>query len=141
IDTDVHERGSEGGHHLVPYLAPQWQKYFTQFGWSPENYNPFGIPSVADLYRADAVDEETGLGGTDLGQMQKDLFDDAGVDMAVLTGAMNASSLSPSWSEFKTAMTSAYNDWEIDAWLDRDPRLFGSIHVNAHDVEGAVAEI
>ena len=36
---------------------------------------------------------------------------------------------------------SAYNDWQIANWVERDDRLYGSIHVNPWDPDGAVREI
>lgn len=141
IDTDVHERGPRNCTHLLPYLEPQWQKYIEEYGWKPENANPFGVPAVGGLYRADAIDENTHLGGANIDLLKKDLLEDAGITTAIMTGHLNASQLSPAWSEFKTALMSACNDWEIESWLEKDDRLFGSIHINAHDVPGAVREI
>ena len=37
------------------------------------------------------------------------------------------------WYEQAAAMASAYNDWQIEHWLDQEPRLRGSVHVVAHD--------
>lgn len=34
IDTDAHERAELQA--LLPYLAPMWRKYITDFGWQPE---------------------------------------------------------------------------------------------------------
>jgi predicted TIM-barrel fold metal-dependent hydrolase len=36
---------------------------------------------------------------------------------------------------------SAYNDHRVERWLEPEPRLFGSIQVNAWDPEGAAREI
>src|SRR5215208_6573089 len=35
----------------------------------------------------------------------------------------------------------AYNDWQIENWLDKVERLVGSININPHDPQGAVREI
>ena len=36
---------------------------------------------------------------------------------------------------------SACNDWQVENWVKKDDRLFGSVHVNAWDPEGAAREI
>ena len=43
--------------------------------------------------------------------------------------------------EFATALTTAYNNWVIEHWLERDPRLLTSIHVAPQDPQGAAREI
>jgi uncharacterized protein len=48
------------------------------------------------------------------------------MDYAILTGWLDASALNGGWPEFKTALMSAYNDWEIDCWLSKDERLSSS---------------
>lgn len=141
IDTDVHESGPGTYLYLLPYLEKKWHKYITDYDWAPEQYSPYRPTASAGTFRADAKDAETHVGGADLVALRKDLFDDAGVSAAVLAGVLNASQLSPSWSEFKTAVMSAQNDWEIAEWIEKDSRFYGSIHVNVHDVAGAVREI
>ncbi|MGH9022047.1 MAG: amidohydrolase family protein [Acidimicrobiia bacterium] len=139
IDTDVHERAELPA--LLPYLEPMWHKYITDFGWVPERLLPFAQFAAGGLDRADAKLPDGRPGGSDLGLLRKQLLDEYDIDYAILTGWLDASSLHPGWPEFKTALMSAYNDWQIDCWLDKDPRLLGSIHVNAHDPHGAAREI
>ena len=43
--------------------------------------------------------------------------------------------------DFGAAMCTAVNDWQVDKWSDREPRLKGSIAVTDEDAEAAVAEI
>jgi uncharacterized protein len=139
IDTDVHERADLGV--LVPYLDPMWQKYITDYGWVPDRFLPYAQPTVGGLDRADAKLPDGGAGGSDYGMLKRQLLDEYNVEYAVLTGWLNASAFQEGWSEFKTALMSAYNDWQVDTWLSRDERLCGSIHVNAWDAEGAAREI
>ena len=73
--------------------------------------------------------------------LREQLLDQYHVEAAVLTGWLNASALQEGWTEFKTALMSAYNDWQVEHGLTRDERLYGSVHVNAWDPEGAVREI
>jgi predicted TIM-barrel fold metal-dependent hydrolase len=77
---------------------------------------------------------------TDVDVMRRHLFDDEGVTTAILCGFFHVSAMKANW-EFACALASAYNDWQIAEWLDRDPRLLGSVHVVAHDPQRAVEEI
>lgn len=139
IDTDVHERAELGA--LVPYLEPIWRKYITDYGWVPDRFLPYAQPTAGGLDRADAKPDGGGAGGSDLGMLRAQLLDEYNVEYAILTGWLNASAFQEGWVEFKTGLMRAYNDWQIDAWLSRDERLYGSIHVNAWDAQGAVREI
>jgi predicted TIM-barrel fold metal-dependent hydrolase len=139
IDTDVHERAELGS--LVPYLEPIWRKYITDFGWQPDRVLPYTQYAAGGLDRSDAKLPDGRPGGSDYELLRKQLLDEYNVDHAILTGWLDASGLHPGWPEFKSALMSAYNDWQIAEWLDRDERLLGSIHVNAHDPIAAAREI
>lgn len=139
IDTDVHERAELPA--LLPYLEPMWRKYITDFCWVPERNLPYAQFAAGGLDRADAKLPDGRPGGSDYGLLRKQLLDEYDIDYAILTGWLDASALHPGWPEFKTALMTAYNDWQIDSWLNKDERLLGSIHVNAHDPRGAAREI
>jgi predicted TIM-barrel fold metal-dependent hydrolase len=139
VDVDVHERAAL--EELVPYLQPQWRRYITEYGWQPERLLPYAQPTAGGLDRADAKLPDGRPGGSDLGLVRAQLLDLYDIDTAILTGWLNASALGAGWPEFKTALMSAYNDWQVQTWLERDSRLVGSVHVNAHDPAGAAREI
>ena len=75
-------------------------------------------------------------GGSDLGLLREQVLDEYGIEQAILTGWLNASAMQEGWTEFKTALMSAYNDWAVENWIEKDERLFGSVHVNAWDAGG-----
>lgn len=139
IDTDVHERAELQA--LVPYLEPMWRKYITDFGWQPDRVLPYTQYAAGGLDRLDARLPDGRPGGSDYSLLRRQLLDEFDIDYAILTGWLDASGLHPGWPEFKTALMSAYNDWQIEQWLNRDERLLGSVHVNAHDPAGAAREI
>jgi predicted TIM-barrel fold metal-dependent hydrolase len=139
VDVDVHERAAL--EELVPYLEPQWRRYITEYGWQPERLLPYAQPTAGGLDRADAKLPDGRPGGSDLGLVREQLLDLYDIDVAVLTGWLNATALGAGWPEFKTGLMSAYNDWQVETWLERDQRLVGSVHVNAHDPVGAAREI
>ncbi|MBA2636682.1 MAG: amidohydrolase [Solirubrobacterales bacterium] len=138
IDTDIHERADT--YALVPYLEPKWQKYITDYDWQPDRLLGYSQPTAGGLDRKDAkVDGKPG--GSSLKMLQEQVLDEYNVEYGILTGWLNASALQSGWPEFKTALMSAYNDWELETWVEKDDRLMGSIHVNAWDPEGAAREI
>jgi predicted TIM-barrel fold metal-dependent hydrolase len=139
IDVDVHERADL--RDLLPHLDPVWHKYITHYGWTPDRFLPYSQPTAGGLDRADAKPDGVRPGGSDLGLVREQLLDEYDVEHAILTGWLNASSMQEGWTEFKTALMSAYNDWQVEHWLERDERLFGSVHVNAWDPEAAAREI
>src|SRR5918996_6032937 len=125
IDTDVHERADLPA--LVPYLQPMWRKYITDFGWIPDRVLPFAQYAAGGLDRAHSKTPDGRPGGSDYPLLRQQLLDEYDIDYAVLTGWLDASALHPGWPEFKTALMSAYNDWQLDEWLNKEPRLMGSI--------------
>jgi uncharacterized protein len=139
IDTDVHERAEVDA--LVRYLEPVWQKYITDYRWVPDRDLPYSQSTAGGLDRAETRLADGRPGGSDLSLLREQLLDEYNVEHAILTGWLNASALQEGWAEFKTALMTAYNDWQVETWLDKDERLHGSIHVNAWDTPGAVREI
>src|SRR6201994_3161429 len=128
VDVDVHERAAL--EELVPYLEPQWRRYITEFGWQPERLLPYAQPTAGGLDRADAKLPHGRPGGSGLGLVREQLLDLYDIDTAILTGWLNASALGAGWTEFKTGLMSAYNDWQVETWLERQPRPMGPIHLH-----------
>lgn len=140
IDTDVHEKAYYAD--LVPYLSNPWKRYITDSRWVQEKHMPYTQPSVAGVDRADAIPPNGVDGGTDLAFMQKQLLDENGHEYAILGGALDPSPSSMhGWYEMGAALATAYNNWQIENWLEKDDRLYGSVHIQAHDPQGAVREI
>jgi predicted TIM-barrel fold metal-dependent hydrolase len=135
IDSDVHEVIG-GMQELVPYLAPEWQKYVTEYGFRTI---ATGWPHVIPVAHRKEWRHYT---DTDpLATMQKYLFDQMGVSVGIINNATYHFSAMPCWHEFSAALAAAYNDWEIEHWLDREPRLRGSVNVVVHDPIVAAREI
>ncbi|GAK04038.1 hypothetical protein JCM19037_2409 [Geomicrobium sp. JCM 19037] len=140
IDTDIHERVSY--EQLLPYLEQPWKRYITDSNWVQEKHMPYTQPAVAGVDRADARVPDGRPAGSDLGFMQEQLLDANNHEYGILTGALDPSPSSMhGWYEMATALASAYNDWQIEHWLERDERLYGSVHIAAQDPAGAVREI
>lgn len=138
IDADVHESLTSVD-VLLPYLKPVWQRYFTECNFR-------GMPS--DLYvatahggrRVDSWPETGGPPGSDYGLLAAQLFDEQGIDYAILTGHIYRISHMPQ-VDFAVALCSAYNDWVVDEWLARDQRLYASLQLPLQDPAAAAREI
>jgi hypothetical protein len=83
----------------------------------------------------------TGGAGTDVATLIADLFDRGKRDRVVLSCSEGLYCTANSNHYVARAATSAANDWTVDRWLGRDPRLFGLILVSAAMPEQAAEEI
>jgi uncharacterized protein len=138
VDTDVHEGIASLG-LLSDYLSPHWQRYLNG-GWMGPPATPYA-PQVPNKAGSRLEWElEDGTAGTSIEAMRKQLFEGEGVSIAILNGFFHVGSMRVQ-DEFAVALASAYNDWQIENWLDRDDRLRGSVHVAAQDPQAAVREI
>lgn len=140
IDTDVHETLNSPA-DLLPYLPAQWHRHITEYGWSDRDTSlPFNNPSPGRGIRMDAYPPGGGRPGSDLGLFRSQLLDAFGVEVAILCGFFHPASFE-GWFELASALASAYNDWQIENFLEKEPRLRGSVHFAVHDPQEAAREI
>lgn len=140
VDTDIHERVLYSD--LAPYLDNPWRRYITDCDWKQEKHLPYTQPAIAGVDRADARVPDGRPAGADLHFMQSQLLDECGHQFGILTGALDpAPSSMHGWYEMATALATAYNNWQIENWLEKDNRLYGSVHIAAQDPQAAVREI
>jgi uncharacterized protein len=138
VDCDVHEAlGSIG--ELEPRLEDRWRRYFRECRFAGLPRDPY-VATAHGGMRADAWPADGGPAGSSYDVLQRQLFEASGIDYAILTGSFFRVSAMPQ-VEFATALASAYNDWLVETWLDRDARLRGSIQVALQDPEAAAREI
>jgi predicted TIM-barrel fold metal-dependent hydrolase len=128
---------------LLPYLPRIWQRYVTQKaglfpGTQTPNLWPYAGPSPGGG-RLDWVEDDKSS-ATRLEVMQRHLFDEEKVTIAILNGSFYPSDMVGNY-EFAQALASAYNDWQIEHWLEPEPRLRGSVHIVAKEPAQAVREI
>jgi predicted TIM-barrel fold metal-dependent hydrolase len=97
-------------------------------------------PTPGGGFRADAYPGDGRPAGSDLALMQRQHLDEHNIEFGVCTGVMYASSMQ-GWPGFATALAAAYNDWTIETFLDKEPRLRGSIQVAHQDPASAAREI
>jgi uncharacterized protein len=141
IDTDVHENlGSKMD--LLPYMNDYWQHYMRTYQFDRSPNTPSAWPYTAMLVtrgRAEWTAEDGSI-GRDIDALRDHLFVEEGVSHALLNGQFYPGFMAGNY-EFATALARAYNDWQIDNWVEKDERLYGSIQIVAHDVQEAVREI
>jgi len=139
IDTDVHEY-LRSKHDLVPYLNDYWQHHFREYDFDKSTRIPSAFPYAVPGAFRDEWTPEDGARATDLDRLREHLFDGEGVTLGILNGFFHTAGMVGNF-ELAQALTSAYNDWQIDQLLEKEPRLCGSVHVVTHDPAAAVREI
>jgi uncharacterized protein len=138
IDTDVHEM-LPSAQALLPHLDEAWHRNITA-GWSAPYFFSYAYPHEAGFARADARPESGATPGSDFELLREQLLERYQLSAAILTSLFYPGDAEVQY-EFGNALASAYNDWLAENWLDRDPRLRGSICVNASDPLAAAEEI
>jgi predicted TIM-barrel fold metal-dependent hydrolase len=138
VDCDVHQT-LPSIRALFPYLPARWRAYIEETNFRVLPNAPY--PKVVNGgERLDARPPQGGPAGSELGLLQEQLLDAYGVSYGILNG-MFYNVCFVGIPEFGAALASAFNDWTIEHWLERDNRLRGSITVAAQEATLAVREI
>jgi len=124
IDCDVHAVVPDTA-ALEPYLDAHWREVLatTQFSGPTDQAHP---PNLATS-RGDFPDVDGAPPGTTLRSLREQVLDPRGVERAILTCDYAVDSIRN--PDAAAALASAVNDWLIDEWLDRDPRLRAALVV------------
>jgi predicted TIM-barrel fold metal-dependent hydrolase len=138
VDCDAHHNWS-GVKDILPYLPKYWAHYVveSQFRALPNSPYPKGVGGGE---RVDARPGDGRPAGCDVDLFRRQLLDEWGVDVAILTGQFyNVAFLAN--ADFAAALSSALNDWLIETWLSQDERFRGTLTVPMQDPRAAAAEI
>lgn len=124
IDADIHAV-VPGWQALLPYLSDHWRDYVTQtsFKGPIDTAYPPNAPTTA---RPDSQ-PETGPPGSSLDLLRQQVLDPWQVEIGILNCAYDVISVHN--PDGALAMARAANDWLVDQWLDKEPRLRGSLVV------------
>lgn len=142
FDSDIHPTPKSGG-EIRRFLDPKWHNHFDHYrDFMRKPFigaNPYPR-AVRALSRRDAWPPAGGPPGSDLDFMREQHLDPHDVECGVLQV------LGPNGNKrrhlgFGAAMCSAINDWQIEAWTSREPRLKGSVIVPQEDAAASVREI
>ena len=137
IDCDVHNTlASETV--LYPYLSERWRKHHGMVGTTDRvgAYIPRAQPFGA---RYDAWTPSGHRPGSDLDFLREQLLDAFNIEYGVLNCLTPVCEM-PNLA-FAAAWASAVNDWQIEEWLEPEPRLRASIIVACDDAEFTTTEI
>jgi predicted TIM-barrel fold metal-dependent hydrolase len=141
IDCDVHN-AVPSDTALSPYLSARWRRHLELVG--SRTYSPFtkgyAYPKAAKFAsRHDAWPPSGTLPGSDLEFMREQLLDAYPIDYAVLNCLYRAAEQRNDL--YGAALARAVNEWQVEHWLERDPRLRASITVPFESPALAAAEI
>lgn len=139
IDVDLHPT-YPGALELSPYLASRWREFMRtsrfQGSLGYPNAYPRGAPTTS---RPAAVLPVGSSAQAGLDQLRRQVLDPLTVEFGILNCLYGVDTLRhPDWA---AALASAVNDWLIDCWLDREPRLRASIVVDPKYPLAAAREI
>jgi len=141
VDCDIHPAFRSPA-ELNPFLAPRWREHMATFGEHVRHGLTGQLPyprMMAAGMRVDAFPEQ-GPPGSDLDLMRTQHLDTNGVEVGMLM-PLSRAGMEERNLDFAAALSRAVNDWQLEHWVRREPRLRAGIVVSQEDAAGAVEEI
>lgn len=136
VDGDIHNAVASDK-ALYPYLPQRWRQYHAQYGmrtYTGATY-PRANPNAA---RTDAWPTSGLPPGADLSFLREQLLDAWNIEYGVCNPLVG---IQGPYVEYTAALARAVNDWQVEEWLEPEPRLKGSIVIPYEDGDLAAAEI
>ncbi len=137
IDCDIHNE-LPSLKTLYPYLPDHWVDYCKEsafVGPDADDY-PKGSPLTA---RPEAKPASGNVPGSDLALLREQTIDAWNAEYGILNCAYRVSSVHN--HDLAAALATAINQWQIDAWLNQEPRLRASLVLPSQDPILAAQEI
>lgn len=124
IDCDIHNE-IPSLKTLYPYLPDHWRDYMNESAFVGPDANdyPKGAPTTA----RPGTQPPNGPPGSDLGLVREHVLDALNIDYGILTNAYWVQSVH--LEDLAMDMAIAINQWQIDTWLEPEPRLRASLVV------------
>jgi len=137
IDADIHNE-LPSLETLFPYLPDYWCDYCNESAFRGPDANdyPKGAVTSAQRYTTPSSGNPP---GSDLELMREQVLDAWEVEYGILTCAYRVQSVHN--PDLAAALASAINDWQIEHWLEPEPRLRASLVVPSQIPELAAREI
>jgi predicted TIM-barrel fold metal-dependent hydrolase len=137
IDCDLHNE-LPGLKTLYPYLPDHWRAYAEESAFVGPDANdyPAGASTTA---RPGSRPENGEPAGSDLKMMQEQVLDTWPIAVGILNCSYRVASVHN--EDLAASLATALNQWQVDAWLDPEPRLRASIVVPSQNPERAALEI
>jgi len=136
VDCDIHNELAPGS--LEPYLPRRWREYDATYGNRGDGgaSYPKGSPRAA---RTDAWPPSGLPAGGDLDFMREQLLDAYDIRYGILN-CLTKSSRQQN-PEYAAALCRAVNEWQVEQWLEKEPRLRAGITVPYEEPALAAEEI
>ena len=129
IDCDIHNEIPEL-ETLYPYLPDHWLDYCRE--------SAFNGPDAADYPEgAPTTAREGSQPKPDLAEVQAQALQ--GVHVGILNCAYRVQSVRN--EDLAASLATAVNNWQVEHWLEKEPRLRASVVVPSHNPHLAAAEI
>jgi predicted TIM-barrel fold metal-dependent hydrolase len=140
IDCDVHHTWVSQD-ELYPYLPRSWRDFISLPAGRhlPLDGSRIYMPSI-HINRLDAIPSGGGPPGSDYELMRSQLLDPFRIEHAMLTYSIGQNASIPNLY-LATEVVRAANDWTIEQWLSRDPRLCSAILLPTQVPDDAAEEI
>ncbi|HCK09319.1 MAG TPA: hydrolase [Candidatus Latescibacteria bacterium] len=136
IDSDVHNE-LPSLDALLPYLDEHWHVYLAESAFVGPGANDY--PEAIVIRAHEGAIPKSGPAGSNIQLLSTHVFDEGGADNAILTCGFRAGSVHN--QDFAADLSSAVNDWQIEHWLDKEPRFRASIVVPNQNPVRAAEEI
>lgn len=137
IDCDIHNQLPDL-ETLYPYLPDHWVDYITHSAFNAPDVNDYP-PGVA-LSAAPQFTADTGAKiASSLDQIQQHVLDAWKVETGVLNCTYWVQSVHDEY--LAAALATAINQWQVEHWLEKEPRLRASIVVPSQNPTAAAQEI
>jgi predicted TIM-barrel fold metal-dependent hydrolase len=143
VDCDIHPRLRTPA-DLKPYLPARWWEHHVTYGRRVRHGyvkgHPFPKAHPVDGMRRDSFPPDGAMPGSDLDFMRAQYLDPSGVTHGVMN-VLSPTGAGESNLDYAAALASAVNDWQVDTFASREPRLHASVCVPYEDPEASAREI
>jgi uncharacterized protein len=136
IDTDLHNE-LPALKVLYPYLPDHWVDYCNESAFVGPDANDY--PAGSPLTARPGSKPASGPAGSDLALLRDQVLDPWQTEIGILNCAYRVGSVHN--PDLAMALATAVNRWQIDEWLEKEPRLRASIVVPSQTPERAAQEI
>jgi uncharacterized protein len=142
VDCDIHPVYRTTA-ELHPFMSARWREHMATFGTHFRHGLTGQLPyprMMAAGMRVDSFPEDGGPPGSNLDLMRKQHLDANGVEYGMLI-ALSRGGMEERNLDFGAALSSAINDWQLECWVKKEPRLRAAIVVPQENTAYAVTEI
>jgi predicted TIM-barrel fold metal-dependent hydrolase len=136
IDCDIHNE-VPSLKTLLPYLPVHWQAYINESAFVGPDANDY--PKNAPTTARPGSRPADGPPGSDLALLAEQVLDVWEVDYAILANTYWVQSVH--LEDLAADLATAINQWQIDEWLEKEPRLRASLVLPSQNPVLAAREI